>query len=152
MQDNETEALKIKPIFDDLTLQWTQGYNLTLKKEVLIPFNWFYMINEFNGPCAGNCDEEALIQGLCELVERHTSSLVSHGNLKVPGIRTDTFTDPLVKEMLAKYKACGIQILRLTFLWARASPPSGSGLGPCHLPEKARSYGPQVPRPILRKP
>jgi ribosomal protein S12 methylthiotransferase accessory factor len=110
VHDTKEDALKIKHIFDDLTLQWTRGYNLTLEKEVLIPFNWFYMINEFNGPCAGNCNEEALIQGICELVERHTSSLVSHGNLPVPGIRTDTFTDPLVKEMLAKYKKCGIQI------------------------------------------
>jgi ribosomal protein S12 methylthiotransferase accessory factor len=115
VHDNDSEALKIKHIFDDLTLQWTRGYNLTLKKEVLIPFNWFYMINEFNGPCAGNCNEEALIQGLCELVERHTSSLVSHGKLKVPGIRTDTFTDPLVKEMLAKYNARGIQIYASDF-------------------------------------
>ena len=115
VHDNQADALRVKPIFDDLTLQWTKGYNLTLKKEVLIPFNWFYMINEFNGPCAGNCNEEALIQGLCELVERHTSSLVSHGNLPVPGIRTDTFTDPLVKEMLAKYKKCGIQVYASDF-------------------------------------
>jgi ribosomal protein S12 methylthiotransferase accessory factor len=115
VHDIEEEALKIKPVFDDLTLQWTRGYNLTLGKEVLIPFNWFYMINEFNGPCAGNCNEEALIQGLCELVERHTSSLVSHGKLPVPGIRTDTFTDPLVKEMLAKYKKCGIQVYASDF-------------------------------------
>ncbi|MDT8377596.1 MAG: YcaO-like family protein [Desulfotignum sp.] len=115
VHDSREDALKIRHIFDDLTLQWTRGYNLTLGKEVLIPFNWFYMINEFNGPCAGNCNEEALIQGLCELVERHTSSLVSHGNLPVPGIRTDTFTDPLVKEMLAKYKKCGIHVYASDF-------------------------------------
>jgi ribosomal protein S12 methylthiotransferase accessory factor len=110
VHDNQTDALKVKPIFDALTLQWTRGYNLTLGKEVLVPFNWFYMINEFNGPCAGNCIEEALSQGICELVERHTSSLVSHGNLAVPGIDLGTFTDPLVKEMLAKYHKCGIQV------------------------------------------
>ncbi|MCF8091788.1 MAG: YcaO-like family protein [Desulfotignum sp.] len=115
VHDTREDALKIKHIFDDLTLQWTRGYNLTLGKEVLIPFNWFYMINEFNGPCAGNCNEEALSQGICELVERHTSSLVSHGNLAVPGIRTDTFTDPLVKEMLAKYKKCGIRVYTSDF-------------------------------------
>jgi ribosomal protein S12 methylthiotransferase accessory factor len=115
VHDIDAEALRVKPIFDDLTLQWTRGYNLTLKKEVLIPFNWFYMINEFNGPCAGNCNEEALSQGICELVERHTCSLVSHGHLKVPGIRTGTFTDPLVKEMLAKYQACGIRVYASDF-------------------------------------
>ena len=110
VHDTESDALKVKPIFDQLPLQWTKGYNLTRQEEVLIPFNWFYMINEFNGPSAGNCTEEALSQGICELVERHTSSIVSHENRKVPGIRLESFTDPLVKELLEKYKAQGIQI------------------------------------------
>lgn len=138
VHDNDAEALKIKSLFDDLTLQWTRGYNLTLKKEVLIPFNWFYMINEFNGPCAGNCNEEALIQGLCELVERHTSSLVSHGSLKVPGIRTDTFTDPLVKEMLAKYKKCGIQVYASDFSLGTGIPTIAVlAWDPATFPEKS---------------
>jgi ribosomal protein S12 methylthiotransferase accessory factor len=110
VHDREEDALKVKPVFDQLPLQWTRGYNLTRKKEVLIPFNWFYMINEFNGPSAGNCTEEALSQGICELVERHTSSIVSHQKKKVPGIRLESFTDPLVKELLAKYKAQGIEV------------------------------------------
>jgi ribosomal protein S12 methylthiotransferase accessory factor len=110
VHDNEADALAVKPVFEDLPLKWTKGYNLTRRTEVLIPFDWFYMINEFNGPSAGNCTEEALSQGICELVERHTSSLVSHGRLKVPGIRLDSFTDPLVREMLEKYKRQGIEI------------------------------------------
>jgi len=110
VHDTEEEALRVKSIFDQLPLQWTKGYNLTKQEEVLIPFNWFYMINEFNGPCAGNCTEEALSQGICELVERHTSSIVSHGNRSIPGIRLDSFTDPLVKEILGKYRKQGIQV------------------------------------------
>ncbi len=115
VHDKQADAIKVKPIFDQLPLKWTQGYNLTRKKECLIPFNWFYMINEFNGPCAGNCTEEALSQGICELVERHTSSLVSHGKLKVPGIRLDSFTDPLVRKMLEKYQQQGIQVYASDF-------------------------------------
>lgn len=99
-----------KKIFETLPLKWTQGYNLTKQEEVLVPFNWFYMINEFNGPCAGNCVEEAISQGICEIVERHTSSLVSQGKLKVPGIDPASATDPMVKEMLAKYRKAGISL------------------------------------------
>ncbi|MCP4020892.1 MAG: tetratricopeptide repeat protein, partial [Desulfobacteraceae bacterium] len=95
---------------DDLPLKWTRGYNFTRKEEVLIPFNWFYMINEFNGPCAGNCNEEAISQGVCELVERHTSSLVSHDKIQIPGIDLDSVTDPLTLEILSKYKNNGIQV------------------------------------------
>ncbi|OGR13196.1 MAG: hypothetical protein A2277_05180 [Desulfobacterales bacterium RIFOXYA12_FULL_46_15] len=125
VHDNETDAFKVKPVFDDLPLKWTMGYNLTRKKEVLIPFNWFYMINEFNGPSAGNCTEEALSQGICELVERHTSSLVSHGRIKVPGIRLDSFTDPLVIEMLGKYKKNGIEVYASDFSLDTGVPTVG---------------------------
>ncbi|HCY86789.1 MAG TPA: hypothetical protein DHV36_16790 [Desulfobacteraceae bacterium] len=125
VHDNEEDALKVKPVFDRLPLQWTKGYNLTRKKVVNIPFNWFYMINEFNGPSAGNCQEEALSQGICELVERHTSSLVSHGCLDVPGIRLESFTDPLVKEMLGKYKAQGIEVFATDFSLDTGIPTIG---------------------------
>ncbi|MCK5312489.1 MAG: YcaO-like family protein [Desulfobacteraceae bacterium] len=99
-----------RKIFESLPLKWTQGYNLTQKKEVFVPFNWFYMINEFNGPCAGNCAEEAISQGICEVVERHTSSLISQGKLNVNGIDPASATDSMVKEMLAKYNKAGISL------------------------------------------
>ncbi len=125
VHDNREEALKAKKIFDDLPLKWTRGYDLTTKKEVLIPFNWFYMINEFNGPSAGNCTEEALSQGICELVERHTSSLVSHDALNVPGINLDTFTDPLVIEMLNKFKKEGLEVYASDFSLDTGIPTIG---------------------------
>ncbi|MBA3012412.1 MAG: YcaO-like family protein [Proteobacteria bacterium] len=125
VHDTQTDALKVKPIFDQLPLQWARGYNLTQKKEVFIPFNWFYMINEFNGPSAGNCTEEALSQGICELVERHTSSIVSHENSPVPGIRLSSFTDPLVKELLEKYKQQGIQVYATDFSLDTGIPTIG---------------------------
>ena len=125
VHDNKEDALKVKPIFDGLPLKWARGYNLTKKQEVLIPFNWFYMINEFNGPSAGNCTEEALSQGICELIERHTSSMVSHKNLNVPGINLDSFTDPLVIEILNKYKKEGIRIYASDFSLDTGIPTIG---------------------------
>ncbi len=125
VHDNEEEALKVKDVFDNLPLKWTHGYNLTTKQEILIPFNWFYMINEFNGPSAGNCVEEALSQGICELMERHTSSIVSHDQKNVPGINLDSFTDPLVIEMLAKYKKEGIEVFATDFTLDTGVPTVG---------------------------
>ncbi|MCP3873981.1 MAG: tetratricopeptide repeat protein [Desulfobacteraceae bacterium] len=125
VHDNEEEALKVKGIFDALPLKWTTGYNLTKKEEVLIPFNWFYMINEFNGPSAGNCIEEALSQGICELLERHTSSRVSHEALNIPGINLDSFTDPLVIKMLEKFKKEGIKVYASDFTLDTGVPTVG---------------------------
>ncbi|MCP4106388.1 MAG: tetratricopeptide repeat protein [Desulfobacteraceae bacterium] len=108
---DESEDLELtQKIFENLPLKWTPGYNLTQDKEVLVPFDWFFTINEFNGPCAGNCAEEALSQGICEIVERHVSSLISQEKLKVPAIRLDSATDPLIAEMLEKYKKAGVKL------------------------------------------
>jgi ribosomal protein S12 methylthiotransferase accessory factor len=68
------------------------------------------MINEFNGPSAGNCTEEALSQGICEIVERHVSSLISRNRLKVPAIQASSATDPMVSEMLQKYHNAGVRV------------------------------------------
>jgi ribosomal protein S12 methylthiotransferase accessory factor len=112
-------------LFEDLPLQWTRGFNLTRDREVLIPFNWFYMINEFNGPAAGNCVEEAICQGLSELVERHTSSLVSQKRVSVPAIDPDSATDPAVREMVAKYRRAGIQFYISDFTLDMGIPTVG---------------------------
>ena len=107
-------------------MKWTWGYNLTREQEVLIPFDWFYAINEFNGPSAGNCVEEALIQGICEIVERHTSSVVSQNKLKVAAIRPESVTDPLVNEMFQKYKKAGVNLYLSDFSLDTGIPTVGA--------------------------
>jgi ribosomal protein S12 methylthiotransferase accessory factor len=108
---DESDDLPVsRKIFETLPLKWTWGYNLTREQEVLIPFDWFFSINEFNGPSAGNCVEEALSQGICEIVERHTSSIVSQNQLKVAAIRAGSATDPLVIDMLQKYQNAGVEL------------------------------------------
>jgi len=110
VHDSSDDLEKAQKIFENMTLKWTWAYNLTRKKEILIPFNWFYMINEFNGPSAGNCIEEALSQGICEIIERHVSSLISRNNIDVPEIDPDSATDPMVVEMINKYRMAGIKL------------------------------------------
>ena len=115
-----------RKIFETLPLKWTWGYNLSREKEVLIPFDWFFAINEFNGPSAGNCVEEALIQGICEIVERHTSSLISHNKLMVAAIRPESVTDPLVIEMFQKYNNAGVKLYLSDFSLDTGIPTVGA--------------------------
>jgi len=124
---DETDDLPVsRKIFESLPLKWTWGYNLTLEKEVLIPFDWFFAINEFNGPSAGNCVEEALVQGICEIVERHTSSVVSQNKLKVAAIRPESVTDPLVNEMFQKYRNAGVKLYLSDFSLDTGIPTVGA--------------------------
>jgi ribosomal protein S12 methylthiotransferase accessory factor len=112
-------------LFETLSFKWTWAFNLTRGQAVMIPFDWFFAINEFNGPSAGNCKEEAILQGLCEIVERHVSSIISHERRRVPAIRPESARDPLVLEMLAKYRTCGIRLFLSDFTLDTGIPTVG---------------------------
>jgi ribosomal protein S12 methylthiotransferase accessory factor len=138
VHDESDDLPAAREIFAQLPLKWTRAYNLTRQQEVLIPFDWFFAINEFNGPSAGNCVEEALSQGICEIVERHVSSIVSHQRLDLPAIRPESVTDPLVLEMIAKYRKNGIKF-RITDFTLEMGIPSVGMLAwdPATFPEKS---------------
>jgi len=108
VQDESGDPDISRKIFETIPMKWTAAYNLTRKEKLLVPFDWFFAINEFNGPSAGNCVEEALSQGICEIVERHVSSLVSRRKIRTPRIDPDSATDVAVVEMVQKYHKAGI--------------------------------------------
>lgn len=138
VHDENKDPDLTEKIFEDIPLKWTWATNLTRNKEVLIPFDWFFNINEFNGSCAGNCTEEAICQGLCEIVERHTSSLISHNRINLPAINPDSATDPLVVEMLKKYHNAGIKLHITDFTLDMGIPSVGIlAYDPSTFPDKS---------------
>jgi ribosomal protein S12 methylthiotransferase accessory factor len=136
---DESRDLEIsRRIFESLPLRWTGAWNLTREKEVLVPLDWFYAINAFNGPSAGNCVEEALSQGICEIVERHVSSVISRTRLSTPLIDPASATDHLVREMLTKYEKAGIKVFITDFTQGIGIPSVGVlAYDPASFPEKS---------------
>jgi len=138
VHDDSKELETTRKIFENIPLKWTRAYNLTQDKEILIPFDWFFTINEFNGPSAGNCVEEALSQGICEIVERHVSSIISRNRLKVPAINADSSTDPMVVEMIKKYRNTGVKFYLSDFSLDTGIPSVGVlAYDPLNFPEKS---------------
>ena len=126
VHDDSEDLPVARKLFNELPLKWTPAFNLTRMQPVSIPFTWFFTVNEFNGPSAGNCVEEALIQGICEIVERHVSSIVSHRRLSVPSIRADSAEDPAVLEILEKYRQAGIRLYLSDFSLDTGIPSVGA--------------------------
>lgn len=125
VHDDSLELDRAREVFSRLPLKWTRGYNLTKDKELLIPFDWFFTINEFNGSSAGNCQEEAILQGICEVVERHVSSVISLNRLKTPAIDLSSTVDPLVLELIKKYQKEGINLYASDFSLNTGIPSIG---------------------------
>jgi ribosomal protein S12 methylthiotransferase accessory factor len=106
--DISPEVSTAARLYEDWPLYFVPATNLTRGEAVYLPIHWFYLIEEYNGPAAGNCLEEAILQGLCEVVERHVGSVISHDRLSTPVIDPDSVTDPAARELLEKFKRNGI--------------------------------------------
>ncbi|PID76504.1 MAG: hypothetical protein CSB24_06285 [Deltaproteobacteria bacterium] len=110
VHDQDTPPETAAELLADIPLRWTWATNLTLAREVLVPFSWFYAVNEFNGASAGNTLEEAALQGICEVVERHVCARISREKIAAPKIDPATVTDPVALDLLGKFKAHNIEL------------------------------------------
>ncbi len=110
VHDDSTGLDAAREVFSRLPLKWASAYNMTRKEEVLIPVDWFFAINQFNGSSAGNCMEEAVLQGVCEVVERHASSIISRNKLNTPHINIGSISDRVALELIEKYRNAGIEL------------------------------------------
>lgn len=110
VHDTNTTVRELSSFLSGLPMQWTWARNISRDKEVLVPFSWFFAINEFNGPSAGNTYEEATLQGISEVVERHVCALVTKNRTATPGIDPRSVTHPVARALLAKFADNGIQL------------------------------------------
>ncbi len=110
VHDETHDVQFLEQVLQGIPMQWTWATNLRSGDNVLMPFSWFFAINEFNGPSAGNSYEEAALQGICEIVERHVCALVSHEKIKTPLINHESVKDPVASNLLTIFKDNGIDL------------------------------------------
>lgn len=122
----------------DFPMRWAKARNLSSGREQWVPIDWFYQINEYNGPAAGNTMEEAILQGLCEVVERHVGSIVSHDRLATPEIDIQSLRDPAAIELVKKFQAGGIRLFLRDFSLDTGIPTVGAlAYDPSTFPERS---------------
>lgn len=78
-------------------------------REVYVPLDWFKKLNEFNGSSAGNTFAESILQGGCELVERHVCTIADRTTPTMATIDPDSSDDPVLAELVAAFRDNGIQ-------------------------------------------
>ena len=126
VHDTTTSETTLQKLIQDIPIQWVWANNLTRNEETLMPFSWFYAINEFNGSSSGNTYEEAMLQGLSEIVERHVCAIITHEKIKTPAIDLDSIQDPVSRELLDKITRHGIEIYLNDFSLDTGIPTIGA--------------------------
>ncbi|MEE4165383.1 MAG: YcaO-like family protein [Desulfocapsaceae bacterium] len=110
VDDENMSPAQLEKLLEGIPMQWTWATHINTDELVLVPFSWFYAINEFNGPSAGNTIEEAALQGISEVVERHVCSKINQHQLETPLVDQESVNDPVARELLEKFKKNNIEL------------------------------------------
>ncbi len=115
------------PFDERAPLDWTPVWSLTEQRHRLLPTAQLYFCApgsatgcqvraDSNGNAAGTSVEDAVLQGLLEIVERDAVALWWYNRTPVPALDLDAFADPWIDELREVYSGLGraVWLLDLT--------------------------------------
>jgi ribosomal protein S12 methylthiotransferase accessory factor len=83
-------------------------FNLNRKTLSYIPIKMISKMYMSNGMCAGNTDEEALVQGISEILERHANKRILQERITPPAVPPEYIKQfPKISAMIAAIEAKG---------------------------------------------
>jgi oxazoline/thiazoline synthase len=99
------------PFREDAVMDWTPVWSLTQCHHRLLPTSMLYfgtpgpqhVLADSNGNAAGSSIEDAVLQGLLELIERDAVALWWYNRTPAPAVDLDAFGDPWVDELRDVY-------------------------------------------------
>jgi len=113
-------------VMDLVRWRFCPGLNVATGATTVLPLDWFKTLNEFNGSSAGNTLEESVLQGACELVERHVCAVIDRGEPELPTISQEDLSDPVLRELCASFRKNGILLLLKDFSLGLPVPTVGA--------------------------
>jgi ribosomal protein S12 methylthiotransferase accessory factor len=88
-------------------MRWYSGFALD-GQPVLLPMNLVcFLLEGSNGMASGNTLEEALVHGICEVIERHCLAVINDGKIDSPIIEQSTIRAPFARSVLEKLALLG---------------------------------------------
>lgn len=116
------------------------GASTEQSRKCHVPLDLFKQLGEFNGSSAGNTDVESLLQGACELVERHVCCLADEEKPALPTLRIGpgAFDDPVLADLLDRFHTNGVQVLLKDFSLGMPVPTVAAlAWDPATFPERS---------------
>lgn len=120
--ENASNHQPIPPEYDPASpINWTWAWSITNKRSCLVPLTYCYMFSPYienecicpfnsNGNAAGNTIEEAVLQGLLELIERDAVAIWWYNRLHRSAIKIENFDDPYFKNVSKHYTRYGYDL------------------------------------------
>jgi ribosomal protein S12 methylthiotransferase accessory factor len=106
---------------ENIAIDWAPAWSLVDQRERYLPLRYCYLHvpsppeEQFchldpSGHAAGNCLEEAILQGLLELCERDAVGIWWYNRIQRPAVALETFGQPYFEELEANYRDMGYRL------------------------------------------
>jgi oxazoline/thiazoline synthase len=113
-----------EPFDPDEVMDWTPLWSMTRQHHRFLPTAALYygapsgpgpraVRADSNGSAAGSCLEDAVLQGLLEVVERDAVALWWYNRIRVPGIDLNAFSEPWFEQVREIHRELGREVWAL---------------------------------------
>lgn len=93
-----------------IKLSWYKAYTLN-GESIYLPMTLLYQaLVGTNGMAAGNSLEEALVEAICEIVERHCTTLIDFEKIATPTIKLSTIKSKWALKFIKRFTALGHKV------------------------------------------
>lgn len=125
-KENHIVMKGLDPFNEEVPIDWVAGYHLIHEHPILIPIAYSHLFSRDeghspnrlvedrpNGLAAGNCMEEAIFQGLLEVVERDAQAIFVWNQLPMPEIDLNSLPseDRPLQKALQTVQRSGIRLI-----------------------------------------
>ena len=112
------------PFEERLEVEWTPVWSLSHERRRYVPTSYCYnrypdppesrfSTMDSNGNAAGNCLEEAILQGFLELAERDATAVWWYNRLRRPGVDLSSFPEPYFQALVEHHRSHGWELWAL---------------------------------------
>jgi bacteriocin biosynthesis cyclodehydratase domain-containing protein len=153
--ERESKFNRVPETLDEsVQIDWTPVWSLTHARHKYLPTqllyfqskasadcDTFYSMGCSNGSASGNTLEEAVLQGLCELVERDAVALWWYNRLRKPGVAVESFEEPYLLDLIGYYRTLGREAWALDISSDLGIPAFAAASRLCAGPEERILFG-----------
>jgi ribosomal protein S12 methylthiotransferase accessory factor len=112
------------PFDERLEVEWTPVWSLSHERRRYVPTSYCYNRHpsppasrfspgDSNGNAAGNCLEEAILQGFLELAERDATAVWWYNRLRRPAVDLSSFQEPYFQALMEHHRSHGWRLWAL---------------------------------------
>jgi YcaO-like protein with predicted kinase domain len=127
--DGFEQLFRDTPLVEQLRqvpMLWREAYSLTGRRPVRYPTIWQRLRSTTTGLSAGNTHEEAILHGLCEILERFAITAVVADRISAPALALGEVRDPALRELLERFAAEQIDVRAFDFSLGLGVPVVGA--------------------------